>query len=431
MKFKDQVKFVQQNLKRNRLRVFMTVLATTIGCAFLIVLASVGFGLHKSLTEEVLEQDIVTKISVFGKTEEDGTEQKLTKSDYEHLKEMNHVKALVEYKYIPDMLNVSMEDRTSSVHSTFVNISEWRKTDIELSEGRLPEKDNEIIVGYHFANELRTKEEREMLENSTNDDSTQTLGYTGSLVGKTVNMTFESEEPIPFSIVGVLDEPANEWAIDTSFYVSDAYFETVWESMQVEGTTDEIEKVTSKEVNLFVDNLENVEPVLDTLKEEGYFVYSVTEQLDGMNIFFLIFKIGLIFVGTIAVLIASIGIFNTMTMAVTERTQDIGIMKAIGAPPNVIRKIFLMESAWIGIIGAVFGVIISYGISVLCNWAIPLILNAIADTEGPNGFMFSYIPLSLVVTAFVISVGVAIISGFRPAIKATNISVLSALRKEI
>ena len=75
------------------------------------------------------------------------------------------------------------------------------------------------------------------------------------------------------------------------------------------------------------------------------------------------FKIGLIFVGVIAVLISAIGIFNTMTMAVTERTQEIGIMKAIGASPNVIRKMFLLESAYIGILGSVLGIIISYGVS--------------------------------------------------------------------
>ncbi|MDE1455742.1 FtsX-like permease family protein, partial [Bacillus paralicheniformis] len=90
-------------------------------------------------------------------------------------------------------------------------------------------------------------------------------------------------------------------------------------------------------------------------------------------------KIGLIFVGVIAVLISAIGIFNTMTMAVTERTQEIGIMKAIGASPNVIRKMFLLESAYIGILGSVLGVIISYGVSFLVNKIIPPILSSVSE----------------------------------------------------
>ena len=71
-------------------------------------------------------------------------------------------------------------------------------------------------------------------------------------------------------------------------------------------------------------------------------------------------RAGLIFVGTIAILIASIGIFNTMTMAVTERTREIGVMKAIGADPKLIQRLFLMESAWIGIVGTVLAIAISY-----------------------------------------------------------------------
>lgn len=72
----------------------------------------------------------------------------------------------------------------------------------------------------------------------------------------------------------------------------------------------------------------------------GYSTYSAQNELKQINVIFLIIKIGLITVGTVAVLIASIGIFNTMTMAVTERAQDIGIMKAIGAHPGVIKKSF-------------------------------------------------------------------------------------------
>ena len=62
MLWKDQLQFVGQHIKKNKLRVFMTVLAATMGCAFLIVLASIGFGLQDSVKNEILSDDAITQI---------------------------------------------------------------------------------------------------------------------------------------------------------------------------------------------------------------------------------------------------------------------------------------------------------------------------------------------------------------------------------
>jgi acetoin utilization transport system permease protein len=117
-----------------------------------------------------------------------------------------------------------------------------------------------------------------------------------------------------------------------------------------------------------------------------------------------------------------------MTMAVTERTQEIGIMKAIGASPSSIRSIFLLESSYIGMIGTIIGTLVAYLISSVVNLIIPMFL----QQQGDNmDFVFSYIPLSLVLIAAAISIGVAILSGMRPARRATEIDVLKALRRDI
>ncbi|MDF4189627.1 macrolide ABC transporter permease, partial [Ligilactobacillus salivarius] len=66
MRFKDQVHFIRRNMKKNKLRVFMTILATTMACSFLIILSSVGFGLQKSMTENIMSQGIITEIAIKG-----------------------------------------------------------------------------------------------------------------------------------------------------------------------------------------------------------------------------------------------------------------------------------------------------------------------------------------------------------------------------
>ncbi len=186
-------------------------------------------------------------------------------------------------------------------------------------------------------------------------------------------------------------------------------------------------------VMVYADNLENVKAITKTLKDQGLSVYSVTEELDQLDVFFFALKAGLIFVGTIAILISSIGIFNTMTMAVTERTREIGVMKAIGAKPKLIQRLFLMESAWIGILGTFLAIVISYGVSMIANFVLPIIVTAALGEEdfGDIQVKFSIIPWQLVVIASTISIGVAMISGWRPARKATKIDVINALRTEL
>lgn len=159
--------------------------------------------------------------------------------------------------------------------------------------------------------------------------------------------------------------------------------------------------------------------------------YSVMDELKQVNMFFTIVKIGLILIGTIAILIASIGIYNTMTMAVTERAPDIGIMKAIGANPATVKRIFLLESSYIGMIGAIVGTVVSYAISYGVNFALPLIIEAAFQEQVPDELKFSHIPLRLPLICIIICYIVTILSGLRPAKRATKVDVLRALRREV
>lgn len=201
----------------------------------------------------------------------------------------------------------------------------------------------------------------------------------------------EETEKLTYTIVGVMEKPSYDWMIDNTIHMDIAQKPALLENFSALGDTTE-EELFYSEFNIFADTMENVKPILEKLKDNGYSVYSVTEQLDQMNVFFLVLKIGLIFVGTIAVLIASIGIFNTMTMAVTERTREIGVLKAIGASPKLIQRLFLMESTFIGLLGTLIAVIISYAISFAANAVLPLILKAATgeDAFATNDITFSY-----------------------------------------
>lgn len=429
MQFKDQVDFVRQHIKKNKLRVFMTVLAATMGTAFLIVLASVGFGIHDTIRNEVLSNRLVTEIQVH--SSEESTDWA---TNVEELKKMDNVKAVVNRQYLSPMALVTMGEFEGGQSLVVTDFEEEGKVGFELAEGRLPEKANEVVVESHFIDYL----------SKVNAESDEMIQYEGKAIGTEFAYQIGdtenelADEKILFTIVGVGKEPAKEWEQDGRIYV---HTSIISEFDRIHYAGIEVDKEAYRDsnpllysnVNVYADELENVKKVSEMLRENGYSAYSIADELNQLDVFFLALKAGLIFVGTIAILISSIGIFNTMTMAVTERTREIGVMKAIGANPKLIQRLFLMESAWIGIVGTVLAVVISYGVSIVSNYVLPIIVAAALgeDDLGGMNVTFSIIPWQLVVIASVISISVAMISGWRPARKATNIDVINALRQEL
>ncbi len=438
MLFKDQLDFVTQHIKKNKLRVFMTVLAATMGCAFLIVLASVGFGLQDSIRNEILSDEKVTKIQVHGNDQ-------FTEEQINEIKNIEHVETILETITVNASAHSFFEDRDTDSELYVANMHNFEQVNGKLEKGKYPTKPNEIIVGYHFAQSLVNDAERKIIEEKNKKAEAEGTfyngseeGYKDSLIGKEIELALmpridgaKETKKTKYTIVGVMKKPSYDWMINNSIYMDTEQKPML--ATTLAATDVKEDDMFYSEFNIFADSMENVKPILDKLKDKGYSVFSVTEQLDQMNVFFLVLKIGLIFVGTIAVLIASIGIFNTMTMAVTERTREIGVLKAIGASPKLIQRLFLMESTFIGIIGTLIAVAISYVISFVANATLPLILEAATgeDAFSKNDIIFSLIPGQLVLIASAISIGVAMISGYRPARKATKIDVIQALRQEL
>jgi len=124
---------------------------------------------------------------------------------------------------------------------------------------------------------------------------------------------------------------------------------------------------------------------------------------------------------SIALLVGGIGIMNTMYMAINERTQEIGVLKAIGASKRQIRTLFLLESGLIGLIGGLIGVLIGIGISEIAVYS----ATEIGSVEIARG----YTP-GLIVGALTFSTLLGVLSGYLPARKASNMDPADALRYE-
>lgn len=444
MKLIDQFQFVRQNIKKNKIRTFMTILATAMGCAFLIVLASVGYGLQQSIVNETLENQVVTEIDIHGYEEENGNYRSLTMEDIEYLESVEGVNAVTRRIQLRQFPKYSIDNFQTEAQTVVAHFPSEIDSGLELSDGRLPQSPDEIVLGYHFSNGLI----EESAEGELYDDQgelKEEYRYKEALIGKTIDMTVkkleDNEEEIqttPLKVVGILKEPTREWMQDRNVYISqgilsevEAFTGTIRGAASAEEELNESYKDSFDVVKVYATSLEEVKAVSDKLDEANYATYSVVSEMEQINMLFTIAKAGLILVGTIAILIASIGIYNTMTMAVTERAPDIGIMKAIGANPKTIKQIFLLESSYIGIIGAIIGTAAAYLISFLVNLGLPLIIEMAFKEELPDGLQFSAIPGTLILISVGICLIVTILSGMRPAKRATQIDVLKAMRREI
>ena len=179
-----------------------------------------------------------------------------------------------------------------------------------------------------------------------------------------------------------------------------------------------------------VDDSSNVEDVLQEIQDMGYYGETNKEWIEETEKQFMIIEAVLGGIGAVAMLVAAISIANTMTMSTYERTKEIGVMKVLGCGLGNIRSMFLAEAAFIGFLGGIAGVVLSYVLSVVLNRFVAP--NFMADMIADYGsdVNISAIPLWLVGLAIVFSTLIGMIAGFFPAQRATKLSPLAAIRNE-
>ena len=196
------------------------------------------------------------------------------------------------------------------------------------------------------------------------------------------------------------------------------------------------------QVYVKVDDMDNVEAVDEAIQELGFSTYSMTQQREAMQeqVSQLMLILGCL--AAFSLLVAALNIINTMTMAIYERTREIGVMKVLGCALGKIRMMFLIESGFIGFIGGVTGSVVSLVISFVLNNLTLIMaifgggggdLSGIMNSIGYYGGMgsaVSVVPPWLVLLALAFATVIGLVAGILPAARATKISALEAIRHE-
>src|SRR5579871_1070195 len=179
-------------------------------------------------------------------------------------------------------------------------------------------------------------------------------------------------------------------------------------------------------VSVRVKDPAKVQGVEDSIKKMGFTTFSILDATRSLRQFFAVLDLFLGIFGSLALAVASIGIVNTLVMAILERRREIGIMKAIGASDSDVKKLFFAEAGAMGIFGGVIGVILGWAIGQVINFRTNIYLKS--QSIPPEHFWA--VPWWLVGFAIGFAFFVSLVSGLYPADRAARLDPVQALRYE-
>jgi putative ABC transport system permease protein len=169
-----------------------------------------------------------------------------------------------------------------------------------------------------------------------------------------------------------------------------------------------------------------VQAVEDAIKKMGFNTFSIVDATKNLRQFFAVLDLFLGIFGSLALAVASIGIVNTLVMAILERRREIGIMKAIGASDTDVKGLFFAEAGVMGVFGGAVGVVLGWAIGRVINLGTNIYLKR--QHFPPEQIWF--VPWWLVISAIAFAIAVSLLSGLYPASRAARLDPVQALRYE-
>jgi putative ABC transport system permease protein len=169
-----------------------------------------------------------------------------------------------------------------------------------------------------------------------------------------------------------------------------------------------------------------IEAIENAIKAMGFGTFSLLDASRNLKLFFTIFDLLLAIFGSLALAVATLGIVNTLVMAILERRREIGILKALGAADRDVKQLFFVEAGVMGLFGGVLGVGFGWFIGRALTWATNIYLHR---QNLPSAHVFS-VPWWLVLGAIAFAVAVSLAAGLYPATRAAHLNPVEALRYE-
>jgi len=185
-------------------------------------------------------------------------------------------------------------------------------------------------------------------------------------------------------------------------------------------------KPTYAALTVRVKNPKHVLQVEDAIKKQGYNAFSLLDAARSLRLVFTVFDLFLGLFGSLALTVASLGIINTLVMAILERRREIGVLKALGATDTDVKNLFFAEAGAMGLVGGLLGVTLGWLIGQALTWGTTIYLRR----QDLPGVKISSVPWWLAASAILFAVIVSLAAGLYPATRAAKLNPVEALRYE-
>ncbi len=395
MKFSDLLYISMQNFKNRKSRVLLTILGVSVAIAVVLSLVSFGYGLQKNLLDQITTSDSLLSLDIAS------SDPDVIHLDQKMIDVVSHMDKVE--KVSPQGTFNGQVSFNGVISESAINVV---SPEFFLLGGQNPisgkifstEDTKKVVVSSAVAQLFQLTPESILGKNMT-----FTVFVTDPTTGATEDISFGQD----FQIVGVVagqDGVGEVYVHDSDFsYVPIAVYQLAKVRVADQAS---MEIVRTKLINM------------------GFLVSSLSDVVSQANRIFSAVQVALGTFGIFALLVAAIGLVNTMTISLLERTNEIGIMRAIGASPSDIRKIFLGEAILIGFIGGIAGIVLGVVASEILNWG----FNILAVSYGASAVrLFSY-PGWFIVFIVLLSTCVGLLGGIWPAERAASMNPLKALR---
>ena len=404
MRVQDLAQLSTRMFKTNPMRTWLTILGMGVGTGAVVVLVGLGFGLQQIILEQIVFGDSLLSLGVTSTGVPGLTLTPETVTEFENNEAvvdaapLARFPALITYKGLTGNVSVQGVEPaylrfagiTASYGDVFLEEDAGDTNTVMLSPASLKlfgieDEDAPNFVGEQISLRLLVPA----------DDGTDDVNEI--IIDKEYTVRGITKEEGVLNVMMMLPELRN--------YVG-------------------IEEYERVQVNV-VDN-ENLPLVEEWLIEQGYRVTALSKTVEQASQIFQGIQVVLAAFGGIALVVSAIGMFNTMTVTLLERTKEIGIMRTIGASPNDVKYLFVSESIVVGFLGGVSGILMGVVLGISVN----ILLNVVASQFGGQAVGLFSFPLDFLMFIAAFSAAVGYLTGIFPARRASTLNPLDAIRYE-